>query len=193
MFSSNGAPVRSNTITLDGAITMNLHGNTGGATGSTLGIDGIKEFRVITNGFSAKYGENCRTTASGAPLLINNPCTTLTTDGLAAGVVAPSIAPYMELFPQANLTNTTYTFPATNPTNIAYGQMRKHTALHMLGELGSLEFRAEFFNIFNHANFGIPTGTAFGSTNDQISATAGQITYTVTTSRQIQLSLKLVF
>ncbi len=188
MFSSNGAPVRSNTVTLDGALTMNFHGNTGGATGSTLGIDGIKEFRVITNGFSAEYGlqmgsqtvivskggsnqwhgdvfeflrnrdldarnffdysyettgnrlpqlqrnqfggsfggpirkdktffyavfeaerqmqgqtiidntlpsglngaENCRTTATGAPLLTGNPCATLTTSGLPVGTVAPS-------------------------------------------------------------------------------------------------------
>ncbi len=75
--------------------------------------------------------------------------------------------------------------------------VNKDTPLHMLGEQGALQFRAEFFNIFNHANFGIPTGAAFPGTpvgtNTQVSSTAGQITYTVSTSRQIQLSLKVVF
>ena len=56
MFSSNGAPVRSNTFTLDGALMMNIHGNTGGAIGTTLGVDGIKEYKVITDAFSAEYG-----------------------------------------------------------------------------------------------------------------------------------------
>jgi len=56
MFSSNGAPVRSNTFTLDGAPMMNIHGNTGGAIGTTLGVDGIKEYKVITDAFSAEYG-----------------------------------------------------------------------------------------------------------------------------------------
>ncbi len=54
IYSSNGAPVRSNTATLDGALMNNFHGNVGGATGATLGVDGIKEFRVITNGHSAR-------------------------------------------------------------------------------------------------------------------------------------------
>ncbi len=56
IYSSNGAPIRSNTAMLDGALMNNFHGNVGGATGATLGVDGIKEFRVITNGFSAEYG-----------------------------------------------------------------------------------------------------------------------------------------
>jgi hypothetical protein len=55
-FSSNGAPVRSNLVTLDGAPLMNLTGTTSSAVGTTLGVDGIQEFRVITNAFGAQYG-----------------------------------------------------------------------------------------------------------------------------------------
>jgi carboxypeptidase family protein len=56
-FSSNGAPVRSNNMVLDGAIMMNVFGaGASSATGSTLGIDGIQEWRTITNSFSAEYG-----------------------------------------------------------------------------------------------------------------------------------------
>lgn len=56
-FSSNGAPVRSNNMLLDGAIITNLFGaGASSVTGSTLGIDGIQEWRTITNSFSAEYG-----------------------------------------------------------------------------------------------------------------------------------------
>lgn len=55
----------------------------------------------------------------------------------------------------------------------------------------NLQFRAEAFNLLNRANFGNPNATAFSGT--AISGSAGLITTTVTTSRQIQLGLKLVF
>ena len=56
-FSSNGAPVRSNTFLLDGANMASFSGATSAAvTSSTLGTEGIREFRVITNSFSAEYG-----------------------------------------------------------------------------------------------------------------------------------------
>ncbi|MBI4445322.1 MAG: TonB-dependent receptor [Acidobacteria bacterium] len=58
-FSSNGAGVRSNNILLDGANMVNLWGvNSSSVTGSTLGVEGIREFRVVTNAFSAEYGMN---------------------------------------------------------------------------------------------------------------------------------------
>ena len=55
-FSTNGAPMRSNLVTLDGAPEMNLTGTTSSAIGTTLGVDGIQEFRVISNAFGAQYG-----------------------------------------------------------------------------------------------------------------------------------------
>jgi hypothetical protein len=53
-------------------------------------------------------------------------------------------------------------------------------------ELGILELRAEFFNLFNIVNFGLPSNTVRGSGFGLISRTAG-------TSRQIQFSLKLIY
>ena len=50
----------------------------------------------------------------------------------------------------------------------------------------SLEFRAEFFNIFNIVNFGLPSNIVLGSGFGIISKTAG-------TSRQIQFSLKVIY
>ncbi len=56
-YSSNGAPQRSNTYLLDGALMMSMSGNNGAsALGTTLGVDGIQEYRVITNNFDAEYG-----------------------------------------------------------------------------------------------------------------------------------------
>jgi len=53
-------------------------------------------------------------------------------------------------------------------------------------ELGTLEFRAEFFNVFNIVNFGLPNNIVTGSGFGMISKTAGS-------SRQIQFSLKLLY
>ena len=57
-----------------------------------------------------------------------------------------------------------------------------------LSEKTNLQFRAEFFNILNHANFNTPNPVVF---TPALSPTAGVITSTSTTSRQVQLSLKL--
>jgi hypothetical protein len=62
-----------------------------------------------------------------------------------------------------------------------------------LSERFNLQFRAEFFNIFNHTNFGTPNPVVFTSASAGPSPTAGLITYTRTTSRQIQFGLKLLF
>lgn len=58
-------------------------------------------------------------------------------------------------------------------------------------EKASVQFRAEFFNVLNHANFGTPNAILFS--NGAISPSAGLITTTATTSRQIQFGLKLIF
>jgi outer membrane receptor protein involved in Fe transport len=65
-----------------------------------------------------------------------------------------------------------------------------------ISEKFRLQFRAEFFNIANHPNFGLPYATAFaqGPNGTGIpNSTFGQITYTTTSSRQIQFALKLLF
>lgn len=66
----------------------------------------------------------------------------------------------------------------------------KRTALT---ERTSLQFRAEFFNVANHTNFGTPNAVVFTSASTIPAPTAGVITSTSTTSRQIQFGLKLLF
>ena len=58
-------------------------------------------------------------------------------------------------------------------------------------ERARLQFRAEFFNILNRANFNSPNAVVF--TPSGVSPTAGLITSTSTTSRQIQFGLKLLW
>jgi hypothetical protein len=55
----------------------------------------------------------------------------------------------------------------------------------------NLQLRSEMFNILNHTNLGTPNAIVFS--NGVISPTAGLITITATTSRQIQFGAKLVF
>ena len=55
----------------------------------------------------------------------------------------------------------------------------------------SLQFRSEFFNVLNHTNLGTPNAIVFSGA--AVSPSAGLITATATTSRQIQFGLKLVF
>lgn len=60
-----------------------------------------------------------------------------------------------------------------------------------ISERANLEFRSEVFNLFNRANFGTPNAIVFSGSN--YSGSAGLITATTTTSRQIQFGLKLIF
>jgi hypothetical protein len=53
-------------------------------------------------------------------------------------------------------------------------------------EAATLQFRAEFFNVFNLANFGLPANVVRGTGFGVISTTNG-------TSRQVQFSLKLIY
>lgn len=54
------------------------------------------------------------------------------------------------------------------------------------------EFRTEFFNILNHTNFTTPNPVVYSSATT-VSPTAGAISATATTSRQIQFAAKLKF
>ena len=58
-FSSQGAPIRSNLFMIDGTIMNNpLNRGIASANETSMGVEGIKEFRVVTNSFSAEYGMN---------------------------------------------------------------------------------------------------------------------------------------
>ncbi|MBI4454889.1 MAG: TonB-dependent receptor [Acidobacteria bacterium] len=62
-----------------------------------------------------------------------------------------------------------------------------------IDEQRTIQFRSEFFNLFNRANFGLPSRNVFENTSGIPSPTFGRISTTNTTSRQVQLALKFLF
>jgi hypothetical protein len=71
----------------------------------------------------------------------------------------------------------------------------KNTRWALLGERTNIQFRIEAFNLFNRANFAPPALTAFvgAADNERPLSTFGRIRSTVTSSRQIQLGLRVTF
>ena len=70
----------------------------------------------------------------------------------------------------------------------------KNNLTRLFSENTNVQFRAEFFNLFNRANFASPTDnlTVFDQTGNRISS-AGLITSTQTSSRQIQFAVKVIW
>jgi hypothetical protein len=93
------------------------------------------------------------------------------------------------------------------PANGTYGNVGRNTLIgpglttvdaslmkdFLLNERMKLQFRSEFFNLLNHSNFATPNNVVYTSATSGVSPTAGVITATSTTSRQIQFALKLLW
>jgi hypothetical protein len=73
------------------------------------------------------------------------------------------------------------TFDLSVVKNISFGQAR------------SLQLRAEFFNLFDRANFGTPNTTVFTNATGTPSPSFGRINSTSTTARQGQIAVKMLF
>ena len=70
----------------------------------------------------------------------------------------------------------------------------KNNPIHKISENFNAQFRVEMFNVLNHPNFASPlhNNTIFDTNGNRL-ATAGLIDATATTSRQIQVALKLIW
>jgi hypothetical protein len=82
--------------------------------------------------------------------------------------------------------------PDLKTTDLAFTKVVPWSSL---GAGGHLELRVEIFNLFNHVNFGPPSLVAFSGTGTETAPlpSFGQIRTTVTSARQMQLGLRVVF
>jgi len=72
----------------------------------------------------------------------------------------------------------------------------KNNPVKKISENFNVQFRAEFFNVLNHANFAVPVTPArtdIFDSNGQPTGVAGQLTSTTTTAREIQFAVKVVW
>jgi hypothetical protein len=149
----------------------NLFGNWN--VGSIITLDSGRPFSVVAGGDIANVGGG-----SQRALVVGNPLT-----GFQQG--------RLEWFNTAAFKiPAPYTFGTEGRNNLAGPAVRNVDFITYKDfkflERFSLQFRAEFFNIFNHTNFGLPS-------NNVQASSFGQITSTSTSSRQIQFALKLQF
>jgi hypothetical protein len=86
-------------------------------------------------------------------------------------------------------------FIGPNYRSVDMALIKNTPVTRVLGESGRLELRFEAFNIFNRANFAPPALTAFaGAADNEVPlSTFGVIRSTVSSSRQIQLGIRLAW
>jgi hypothetical protein len=90
-----------------------------------------------------------------------------------------------------NLGRNTVTGPGL--VNVDYS-MVKNTKIPRISESFNVQFRAEFFNLFNHANFSPPVANLDVLSGPTVGAPPfGQITSTQTPERQVQFGLKIIW
>ena len=168
-------------------------------------MNGVSGWRdKVASGWSVSAIETVQSGLPFTPQLGFNP----TNNGDSRNPIRPSLNPAF----QGNVilgTPNQYFNPAafTVPANGTYGNLGRDTltgpgivSLDLsalkntnLTEKVRLQFRAEFFNMLNHANLSTPNPVVFTSASSTPAPTAGLITATSTTSRQIQFGLKLLF
>jgi hypothetical protein len=157
---------------------------------------------------------------TGFPINVLMPSSYTAPDG-ASGTERPDLIPGVSLVPPGGKTIAEWINPAafatpagefgTAPRDLFRGpgtwQMDIGLAKHiLLTERASLEFRSEFFNIFNHPQLGLPQATCDVSPSNPIGCPTGfgSIINTVNTAtpispvgsgtpREIQFALKLSF
>ena len=130
--------------------------------------------------------DNQHTGFNDRPDLIGSPAIPAGSDRTQTGPLATSFA-NAAFGSRGNLGRNVFTAPGVNNTDIV---LTKNTKIF---ERFTLQFRSEFYNVFNRAQLGVPDnhtvdGAAFGTSTTQVGRADG-----TSGARQIQFSLKLLF
>jgi hypothetical protein len=118
-------------------------------------------------------------------------CATLTNSGNPNQYIKTECLAFPGANKWGNLGRNSLIGPGVSKLDIS---VFKNNRIRRISETFNAQFRAEFFNILNRANFASPTdhSTVFDQNGNPVS-NAGLITSTQTTSRQIQFALKLIW
>ena len=133
------------------------------------------------------------------PIFINPKCFILPQ---ATPAIAAQCQPFGQAIGNAGISGTCANLRGNLGRNIVIGpglskldfSIFKNNYVKRISESFNAQFRAEFFNILNRANFASPTDNlAVFDQKGQPIQSAGLLTSTQTTSRQIQFALKLIW
>jgi hypothetical protein len=140
---------------------------------------------------------NFKRAPAGVPIYLNSGCFSVPT--------APSLAfynancdPTFGAFPQCfnlrgNAGRNILIGPGTSNLDFS---VFKNNYMKRISENFNVQFRAEFFNILNRANFAVPItpdNTDIFDSTGAPTGVAGLLTSTTTTAREIQFALKLIW
>jgi hypothetical protein len=168
-----------------GCKTLTHHGNVNGYIKSEC-------FQVPTWPDPNTWSPNCDpqppslVDVNGNPIRINNP----QNPGLDG-------APWLPAYPCFNLRGNSGRNIVTSPgvTELDFSVF-KNNYFKSISERFNIQFRAEIFNILNHANFAppiTPVNTDIFDGTGALSGGVGQLTKTTTTAREIQFAIKVIF
>jgi hypothetical protein len=118
-------------------------------------------------------------------------CDTLSNVGNPNHYIKTQCLAFPGLNKWGNLGRNTLIGPGVSKLDVS---VFKNNRIRHISENFNAQFRAEFFNVLNSANFASPTdhSTVFDQSGASVSS-AGLITSTQTTSRQIQFALKVIW
>ncbi|NDQ57065.1 MAG: TonB-dependent receptor [Acidipila sp.] len=130
-------------------------------------------------------------TSEPVDLVASPGCRTLTNPGNPSHFIKTQCLAFPGINKWGNLGRNTLIGPGVSKLDFS---VFKNNHIRRISENFNAQFRAEFFNILNRANLASPTdhATVFDRRGSPISS-AGLITSTQTTSRQIQFALKFIW
>jgi hypothetical protein len=113
---------------------------------------------------------------------------------LVNGQSAPWLPPFACFNLRGNSGRNTLTAPGVTSLDFA---LFKNNYIKSISEVFNIQFRAELFNIINHPNFAPPAAATntdiFDGTGTLLGSSAGMLTKTTTTAREIQFAIKVIF